>query len=73
MSYEAKRFGVQDQAFGNMGVPPHDHLVNTYDGSNNLTNVKYYRGGKQANGKLIAEINLTYDGAGNIQTVTRVK
>ena len=72
MSYQAKRFGVADAQFGNMGIPPHDHVLNTYTG-NNLTEVKYYRGGQQANGKLVAVIQLTYDGSDNLLTVTRTK
>jgi hypothetical protein len=71
MAYEAKRFGVQESAFGNMGIPPHDHVKNTYSG-NNLISVDYYRGGEQENGKHVARIELTYDG-GNLLTVTRTK
>lgn len=73
MAFEAKRFGVQESAFGNMGIPPHDHVVNSYDAGNNIIDVKYYRGGQQAAGKLVARIELTYDGAGNLATVTRTK
>jgi hypothetical protein len=73
MSYSAKRFGVQESAFGNMGIPPHDHVVNSYDGANNLIDVKYYRGGQQASGNLVAHIELTYDSSGNLATVTRTK
>lgn len=72
MAFTAKRFGVQEAAFGNMGIPPHDHLENTYDGSN-LTDVHYYRGGVQDSGKLVAHLQLTYDGSGNLLTVTRIK
>jgi hypothetical protein len=56
-----------------MGIPPHDHVVNTYDAGNNITEVQYYRGGQQAAGKLVARVELTYDGAGNLVTVTRTK
>ena len=73
MSFTAKKFGVQESAFGNMGIPPHDHVVNSYDGGNNLITVKYYRGGQQASGKLVAQVDLTYDGANNLVTVTRSK
>lgn len=71
MAYAAKKFGVQESAFGNMGIPPHDHVKNSYTGSN-LTTVEYFRGGQQDSGKLVAKMELTYDGSGNILTVTRV-
>ena len=71
MAFTAKKFGVQESAFGNMGIPPHDHVKNTYDGTNNLTTVEYFRGGQQDSGKLVAQMDLTYDGVGNLLTVTR--
>jgi hypothetical protein len=71
MAYSAKKFGVQESAFGNMGIPPHDHVKNTYTG-NELTTVEYFRGGQQDSGKLVAKMELTYDGSGNLLTVTRV-
>jgi len=70
MSFTAKQFGTHESAYGNMGIPPHDHVSNTYSG-NNLTQVDYFRGGAQASGKLVARVELTYDGAGNLLTVTR--
>ena len=70
MAFTAKKFGTYELAFGNMGIPPHDHVANTYNGDQ-LTTVKYYRGGAQAAGKHVGQVDLTYDGAGNLLTVTR--
>lgn len=70
MSFTAKKFGTHESAFGNMGIPPHDYVENTYTG-NQLITVKYYRGGVQAAGKHVGQVDLTYDGAGNLITVTR--
>jgi hypothetical protein len=53
-----------------MGIPPHDYVENTYSG-NLLTTVKYYRGGAQAAGKLVGQVELTYDSNNNLITVTR--
>lgn len=70
MPYVSKQFGTHESSYGNMGIPPHDHLKNTYTGSN-ITTVEYFRGGLQDAGKLVARLELTYDGAGNLSTVTR--
>ena len=69
MPFTATKFGVHESAFGNMGIPPHDYVENTYSG-NNLITVKYFRGGAQAAGKLVGQVELTYDN-GNLITVTR--
>ena len=70
MPYVSKQFGTHESSYGNMGIPPHDHVENTYSGTN-LSTVKYFRGGAQSAGKLVAQIELTYDGSGNLLTVTR--
>lgn len=49
-------------------IPTHDFISNTYDGSNNLTQVLYKRGG--AGGKVVATLTLTYDGSNNLLTVS---
>lgn len=72
MAYTAKKYGTHESAFGNMGIPPHDHVANAYTGGN-LTSVTYYRGGLGAAGENVATILLTYDGSGNLLTVTRTK
>lgn len=51
-----------------LGIPPHDYLINTYTGSN-LTETVYKRGG--ASGTVVATLTMTYDGSGNLLTVTR--
>lgn len=49
-------------------IPTHDFIANTYDGSNNLTQVQYKRGG--SSGKVVATLTLTYDGSNNLLTVS---
>ncbi len=70
MSYKSNEFGIHERAVGGMAVPPHDHLENIYTGDN-ITMIKYYRGGQSENGTLVAQLDLTYDVSGNILTVTR--
>ena len=55
------------QRTGGMFIPPHDHVTNTYTGSN-LTQVVYRRGG--ATGQIVATQTLTYDASDNLETVT---
>lgn len=52
-----------------LSLPVHDHISCSYSGSN-LTQVVYKTGG--ASGTVVATVNLTYDGASNLLTVTRV-
>jgi len=52
-----------------LGIPAHDYISNTYDGSNNLTQTVYYIGG--SGGTIVATIVMTYDGNGNLLTVDR--
>lgn len=49
-------------------IPTHDYISNTYTGSN-LTQTVFKRGG--ASGKTVATLTMTYDGSGNLLTVTR--
>ena len=51
-----------------LDIPPHDYISNTYSGSN-LTETVFKRGG--ASGKTVATLTMTYDGSGNLLTVTR--
>ena len=51
-----------------LGVPPHDYLINTYTGDN-LTKTEFKRGG--SGGTIVAVLDMTYDGNGNLLTVTR--
>lgn len=53
---------------GGLSIPTHDHIANTYTGSN-LTEVVFKTGG--AAGTVVATLTLTYDGSGNLLTVTR--
>lgn len=55
------------QRTGGMFIPPHDHVTNTYTGSQ-LIRVDYRRGG--ATGQIVATQTLTYDAGGNLETVT---
>jgi hypothetical protein len=56
-----------------MGVPAHDFVKLTYDGSGNLTNVEYFIGESQDTGTKVAEQELVYDGSGNLTSVERVE
>ena len=49
-------------------IPLHDYIANTWTGSN-LTQTVFKRGG--ASGKTVATLTMTYDGSGNLLTVTR--
>lgn len=49
-------------------IPTHDYYVNTWSGGN-LTKTIYKRGG--ASGTVVATVDRTYDGSGNLLTVTR--
>jgi hypothetical protein len=49
-------------------IPTHDYIANTYSGTN-LTVAVFRRGG--ASGKIVATLTMTYDGSGNVLTVTR--
>ena len=49
-------------------IPTHDFIQNTYTGSN-LTKVEFKRGG--SGGKVVATLDMTYDGSDNLLTVTR--
>jgi hypothetical protein len=51
-----------------LDIPPHDYISNTYTGSN-LTQTVFKRGG--ASGTVLATLTMTYDGSGNLLTVTR--
>jgi hypothetical protein len=49
-------------------IPTHDYIANTYSGTN-LTVAVFRRGG--ASGTVVATLTMTYDGSGNLLTVTR--
>jgi hypothetical protein len=49
-------------------IPTHDYIANTYSGTN-LTVAVFKRGG--ASGTVVATLTMTYDGSGNVLTVTR--
>ena len=51
-----------------LSIPVHDYISNTYTGSN-LTQTVFKRGG--ASGVVVATLTMTYDGSGNLLTVTR--
>lgn len=63
------RFNRFNDVANPMGIPPYDHIVNTYDGSSNLLTATYYRGG--SGGVVVARLVMTYDGSGNVLTVDR--
>ena len=49
-------------------IPTHDFIQNTYTGSN-LTKAEFKRGG--SSGKVVATLDMTYDGSNNLLTVAR--
>ena len=51
-----------------MGIPPHTRIENIYNGSNQLITVTYKHGSD-----IVAVLDMTYDGSGNLETVTRVQ
>jgi hypothetical protein len=51
-----------------LSIPAHDYISNTYTGSN-LTQTVFKRGG--SGGTTVATLTMTYDGSGNLLTVTR--
>ena len=54
------------QRTGGMFIPPHDHVTNTYSGTN-LTQIVYRIGG--STGKVVARINMTYNVNDDVETV----
>lgn len=55
------------QRTGGMFIPPHDHVTNTYSGSN-LTQIVYRIGG--SSGRVVATIDMTYNVNDDVETVT---
>lgn len=49
-------------------IPTHDYIANTWTGAN-LTQTVFKRGG--SSGTVVATLTMTYDGSGNLLTVTR--
>jgi len=64
-----RKYGEENYIANGLGIPAHDYISNTYDGSNNLTQTEYYLGG--SGGTNVATIVMTYDGNGNLLTVER--
>lgn len=55
------------QRTGGMFIPPHDHVTNTYSGSN-LTQIVYRIGG--SSGRIVATIDMSYNVNDDVETVT---
>lgn len=51
-----------------LGIPPHDYIINTYNGTV-LELTTYKVGG--ASGTTVAQVAYTYNGNGDLLTVTR--
>lgn len=57
------------QAISGIGIPEHDYIsLSNYSGTNPGT-VVYKNGG--SGGQTVATLTLTYDGSGNLTSVTR--
>ena len=52
---------------GGLALPAYDYVTNTYT-SGNLTQTIYKTGG--ASGTTVATVTMTYDGSGNLLTLT---
>jgi hypothetical protein len=51
-----------------LAIPEHDYVAMTYTGTN-MTGVVYRQGG--ASGTVVTTLALTYDGSGNVLTITK--
>ncbi len=51
-----------------LAIPEHDYVSCTYTGTN-MTGVVYRQGG--AGGTVVTTLTLTYDGNGNVLTITK--
>jgi hypothetical protein len=58
-----------DHVVSGLCIPEHDHITLSYTGSN-VTGIVYRFGG--ASGITVATLTLTYDGSGNVTTISRV-
>lgn len=52
-----------------LNLPAYDYLINTYNGSQQLVTTTYKIGG--SGGTTVATLTYTYDGNGNVETVTK--
>ena len=65
-----RAFGEENIISNGLGIPAHDYISNTYDGSDNLTDTIYRLGG--STGTIVAHLVMTYDANNNLLTVDRV-
>ena len=77
MAFNNKQYRVENSQQSGLGIGPHDYITYTYgtgggSSASNLTDVRYYRGGLQASGTLVAHVTYTYDSNDNVLTVERV-
>ena len=77
MAFNNARFRLENSLDTGMGIGPHDYVTYTYGtgggtSSTNLTDIYYYRGGKQNSGEMIAHVRYTYDSNDNIVTAERI-
>lgn len=71
MAFEPREFRQEYYMPNRLGIPPHDYVLNIYDGVGNLVRVDFYFGGQQDQGELVGQITLTYDGSGNLLSTER--
>lgn len=64
-----KRYGQENYIANGMGIPAHDYIDITNNGDGNATQIQYYLGG--SGGTLVAQVDMTYDVNGALETVTR--
>lgn len=70
-TYEMRKNLLDVASFNFSGLVPEskDAVECEYDGNNNMTKVKFYKGG--TGGTKICEINMTYDVSGNLLSAER--
>ena len=54
-----------------LGIGPHDYVEYTYL-ENVISQIKYFTGGLQESGTLVATVNYSYDVSGNVTSIERV-
>ena len=64
-----KKFGEENYIANGMGIPAYDYISNSYSPDGSLIEVTYRLGG--SSGDIVAVLEMTYDGDGNVLTVER--
>ena len=49
-----------------LGIGPHDYVVYTYNGNNDIASATYYVGGVQDQGTLVGQVIYAYNGSNQL-------